>query len=115
MGNKEHQLSASITVEASYVMAVVIMSMAVMIRAASGQCLRTAQVMHLHHMVEQLRYRESDEERTWGYGKAARDSGQVEGYVKTEDWEKEIRERVHEPEEILRLLTIFEGEGGQPK
>lgn len=115
MKNTGHSLSAGITVEASYVMALVLMVLAVLIRTALGQCRYTTQVMRLHHVTEQLRYQETDEERTWSHGQVRRKNGHVDGYAKTDGWEKTITEKAHEPEEILRMLTIFQRKEGQQK
>ena len=115
MKNTGHSLSAGITVEASYVMALVLMVLAVLIRTALGQCRYTTQVMRLHHVTEQLRYQETDEERTWSHGQVRRKNGHVDGYAKTDGWEKRITEKAHEPEEILRMLTIFQQKEGQQK
>lgn len=99
---------ASLTVEASYVMAMVILALAVLIRTAYGQWARTTEVMKLHWRVEQLRYQEEDQERSLGHGQVTRESGKVEGYVQTPGWEKAISAGVHEPEEALRIITVFE-------
>lgn len=105
---KHAMAPASMTVEASYVMATVIIALAVLIRTAYGQCARTTGVMKLHWRVEQMRYQEEDQERSLDHGQVARKSGKVEGYVQTAGWEKAITAGVYEPEEALRLITIFE-------
>lgn len=115
MKNRERKLPAGMTVEASYVMTMVILALAFLIRTAYGRYRRATEVMHLHHVEEQLRYREEEEERVLPDGQAVRSSGRVEGYVRQDDWEKEITMKVHEPEELLRKLTIWRQGGGQEK
>lgn len=100
-------VAASLTVEASYVMAIVIVALAVLIRTAYSQCARTTDVMKLHWRVEQLRCQEEDQEKAIERGQVTRESGRVEGYIKCAGWEKEISAGAHEPEEALRLITIF--------
>ena len=110
---KEIRLPASMDVEASYVMTMVILALAVLIRAAYAQCSRTVRVMYLHRAVEQMRCREGAEgEETLAYGTVWKGSGKVKGTVKSEIWEKEITAGIHEPEEFLRTLTIFVPEEG---
>lgn len=99
--------AASLTVEASYVMAMVIVALAVLIRAAYSQCARTTDAMKLHWRVEQLRCQEDDQEKALERGQVTRESGKVEGYIKSAGWEKEISAGAYEPEEALRLITIF--------
>ena len=107
------RLPASMAVEASYVMTMVIVALAVLIRAAYGQCVKTTEVMNLHRTVEQLRYREEpEEEQRLSRGRAWRDADKAGGFVNAEMWEKEITAGVHEPEEFLRMLSIFEPEEG---
>lgn len=107
-------LEASLTVEASYVMAMVILSLAVLIRTAYSQCARTTAVMKLHWRVEQLLGQEEDQDKALDHGQVSREDGKVEGYIRTAGWEKEISVGVHEPEEALRLITIFEPDHDGP-
>lgn len=102
------KLSASLTVEASYVMVMVILALAVLVRAAYVQCGRTTDVMRLHYAVEQLRYREDDQKKALLRGQAERKNAQVEGYIDARTWKKEITVKVYEPEEILRKIAVFE-------
>lgn len=104
---------ASLTVEASYVMPMVIFALAVLVRTAYGECIETTEVMRLHWRVEQLRYQEEDQEKILDKGKVSKNSEKVEGYIHFPEWEKEITAGVHEPEETLRLITIFEPDGQQ--
>ena len=57
---------------------------------------------------EVFAYLEEDQERSLDHGQVTRKSGKVEGYVQTAGWEKAITAGVYEPEEALRLITIFE-------
>ena len=102
---------ASLTVEASYVMAMVVFALAVLVRTAYSRCVETAEVMKLHWRVEQLRYQEEDREKSLNFGQVVKSSGKVEGYIHDGDWEKESAAGVHEPEEALRLITMFEFDG----
>lgn len=109
---KVGRLSASMTVEASYIMAMVILSLAVFIRTAYGRCKMTAEVMELHRAVEQLRFTEENwPEKILPHGQAKRNQAQVEGYLDTDSWKKEIISGLYEPEEVLRKLTVFEKRG----
>lgn len=102
------RMAASFTVEVSYVMAMVIFALAMLVRTAYSQCVETTEVMKLHWRVEQLRYREEDQEKALDNGQVSKSSEKVEGYIHLEGWEKEITAGVHQPEEALRLITIFE-------
>ena len=74
---------ASLTVEASYVMAMVVFALAVLVRTAYSRCVETAEVMKLHWRVEQLRYQEEDREKSLNFGQVVKSSGKVEGYFCT--------------------------------
>lgn len=109
--------SASYTVEASYIMAMVLLALAVLIRAAYTQCREETGIFRLHHVVEQLRGQETQIQKefsggTWR-GQAHRDETQVMGKVQGQTWEKEIQADVYEPEEMMRMLTIFEAAPSQ--
>ncbi len=103
---------ASYTVEASYVMAIVILSLAVLIRAAYGQCTEITGIMRLHHMIELVRSKEDSAEMEVSLsgmnGSVIRKGGEVSGAASGSAWEKEIRVAVHEPEKWMRMLTIFD-------
>lgn len=107
-----HRLSASMTVEASYIMAIVILALAVLIRTAYLQCGKTVQVMHLHCAVEQLRSREGEDNKMLIHGQVERNLKQVEGYTDGKTWRKEIVVDTYEPEEILRKIAVFEKHNG---
>jgi len=96
------------TVEASYVMAIVIFTLAVLIRTAYFQYRKTGEVMGLHCVVEQLRCREEEQAKILPHGQAERSGSQVEGYIDGGTWKKEITAGVHEPEGFLRKIGIFE-------
>lgn len=105
-------LSASMTVEASYVMAVVLLSLSVLIRTAYIRCGKTAEVMELHRAVERLRFgEEAGQKKTLPHGQAERGTRQVEGYLNAGPWEKEIISEIYEPEEVLRKMAVFEKNG----
>lgn len=107
-----HGLSASYTVEASYVMAVVILSLALLIRTAYGRYLEAVGIMRLHHIVEFMRGQEKSEQRdfsvTDGTGNVVRKKDKVLGNVSGGTWKKEISAGVHRPEDWMRMLTIFD-------
>ncbi len=116
MGNPEgracRRFSASYTVEASYVMAIVILSLAVLIRTAYGQCVEFTGFMRLHYMVEFVRSREAETEKklslSGGGGSVQRKDDEVSGTAVGDGWEKEIEASVHEPEKLMRMLTVFD-------
>ena len=102
------RISASMTVEASYIMAMVLLSLAVLIRTAYFECGKTTKIMQLHWAVERLRIGEEGQEKPLPHGQAKRDKDQVKGYIDTGSWEKEIISGVYEPEEMLRKIAAFE-------
>ncbi len=110
---KINKCSASITVEASYIMGMVILVMAVLIRTAYFQCQKTVETMRLHYIVECLRSREDKQIKILPHGQAERTLEQVEGYIDTGTWKKEITAGVYEPERILRNMAAFEKNGIQ--
>lgn len=109
---QRHAVSGSMTVEASYVMALTVLSLAVMIRASCFQCRKTVDVMNLHCTVERLRYREEEKQAELPYGRAEKESGRIKGYTDTGRWKKEIDSKVSDPEEILRKMAVFQKIGG---
>lgn len=106
-------LPAGIAVEASYVMAMVILALAVLIKGAYGQCRRITRVMNLHCAVQMRRSQEEPQEKSWPWGYVSIESGRVKGYMRSGAWEKQITVPFHEPEETLRKLTIPEEMGGR--
>ncbi len=110
--------AASGTVEASYVMAIVMLSLSLLIRTAYERCRENTGVMRLHHMVELARCREEEEETEISLpainGKVLRRGDTVCGAA-GRGWQKEIEAKVHRPENRMRLLTVFDGmtEGGR--
>lgn len=102
------RVSASMTVEASYIMVMVLLSLAVLIRTAYVECGKTAKIMELHRAVERLRFGEEAQEKRLPHGQAKRDKDQVEGYIEGGSWKKEILSGVYEPEEMLRKIAAFE-------
>ena len=109
-GNNTRKLPAGITVEASYVMAIVILSLAVLIRTAYAQWRKTAEVMDLHYHVEQARYQEGEVSRNLSRGMVEKRDDEVEGYIDTGRWKKEISVKIYEPEKLLRKIAVFEQE-----
>ncbi len=110
---KINKCSASMTVEASYIMGMVILVLAVIIRTAYFQWGKTVETMGLHYIVECLRSREDGQIKTLHHGQAERTLEQVEGYIDTGTWKKEITAKIYEPERILRKMAAFERNGIQ--
>lgn len=109
---RKHSLPASCTVEASYVMAIVILSLALLIRTAYEQCRETTGVMRLQHIVEFVRCQEDGQQKEFSFqdisGNALRKVDTVYGTAAGSDWKKEIESDVYEPENRMRMLTIFD-------
>ncbi len=104
--------SASYTVEASYIMAIVFLSLGVLILAAHDRCREKTAVMRLHHISELVRGQAEENERdvvsgTWN-GEAVRRGRKVRGVLDGEEPRLEIELRVHEPENMMRALTILD-------
>lgn len=110
MGKKRRigKLSASITVEASYVMAMVLLALSIMIRTAYVRWEKATEIMHLHHVIEQLRNQEEEQNRLLKHGQVRREKETAEGYIRTETWEKRIEAGVYQPEEELRKWSVFQ-------
>ena len=109
VGSRQRRVvSASMTVEASYVMALTILALAVMIRASGFQRQKTVDVMNLHCAVERLQYREDERQAELPFGRVEREGGRIKGYTNTDKWKKEIDVKFSEPEEILRKLAAFQ-------
>lgn len=105
---KSYKLSASMTVEASYVMAIVFVALAVLIRAGYFECEKTTQIMYLHYAVEQLCSQEEEKSLELRNGKADRDSNTAAGHINAATWKKEIIAEIHNPENALRKIAVFE-------
>ena len=105
---KGQKLPASMTVETSYVMAIVILALSVMIQTAYRQCKKTTEVRKLHQLVEQVCYEETEQSHSLLNGEVSSNSKEVEGYIQIDSWNKQITVQVHEPEEFLRKMTVLE-------
>ncbi len=111
-------LHASFSIEASYVMAIVLMALSLLIREAYFRCRQTTGAMRLHHTVELAKGQEQEDiweisGDAW-FGQTERDrdafgNARITGSASGDGWEKEIRENAHEPENMMRLLTVFDG------
>lgn len=97
-------LSASYTVEAAYVMTIVLLSMLLLIRTAYERCRENTEMMRLHQMVEYVRCQEDGQQR----GGALRKGDKVYGTMESGGRHREIEAGVHEPENRMRMLTIFD-------
>ena len=123
MQEKIWKIQASYTVEASYIMSIVILSLAVLIRAAYGQYRDKTSLFLMNDAVERLYGQENNKNETLQYGLASgnaeRTKSQVTGTIRCQGRVRSIQKRVHEPEEVLWMMTIFqkseeaESHGGQ--
>lgn len=100
------ELPASITVEASYVMAIVLLSLACLIGVAYDRCREYTAVMTLHYHVERMRGQEAEKKAdlasaSWK-GQVKRDEKRVIGQAEGEGWSKVITVDIHMPEEFMR-------------
>ncbi len=115
MNAKRRMVSASYTVEASYVMAIVIFALAVLIQTAYSRCRTETGILRLQHAVEMVRG-QGDEKVTQFTvagmnGFAERTDKAAEGRITGNGWQKEISVNVHKPEAFMRMLTIFQSDG----
>ena len=106
------KIQASYTVEASYIMSIVILSLAVLIRAAYGQYRDKTSLFLMNDAVERLYGQENNKNETLQYGLASgnaeRTKSQVTGTIRCQDRVRSIQKRVHESEEVLWMMTIFQ-------
>ena len=104
-------------------MSMMILSLAVLIRAAYGQYLDKTSLFLMNYAVERLYGQEENKSEALQYGSvsgnAVRTKTQVTGTICGQDHMRSIQKRVHEPEEVLWMMTIFqknkeaESHGGQ--
>ena len=80
----KRRFSASYTVEATYVLAITLLALSVLICSGYTKYKEETGIMRLHHMVEQVRGQEQKEDRS------------------------HIEVKNHEPENMMRLTTIFQ-------
>ncbi len=109
---KKITFSASYTVEASYIMAIVLLSLSCLIQTAFVRCREAVGTMRLHQVVEQLRGQEKEQQREWtigqGAGQAERLKDKAVGRTELPGGEKEIWSSIHAPEDMMRMMTIFD-------
>lgn len=107
-------IPAGFTVEASYVMAIVLFSLACLIGTAYRQSRQETGIMLLHFGVERLRGQEGKETMEVVSGNAKgtvlRKEKCAAGKMQGNGWTMEIEAGLHDPEEYMRKLTIFEAE-----
>lgn len=110
------KFSASYTVEASYIMAMTLLLLSVLIRVGYTRYKEETGIMRLHHVVEQIRGQEKEKERTVDTGgrkiKVERTEIQVKGSLRYQNDEKGIEVKIHEPENMMRMMTIFQPKDG---
>lgn len=110
------KLSAVYTVEASYVLAIVMLSVAVLIRSAYVQYQDKTSWFLMNNAVERLYGQEEKCRESFGYaaawGKAERTGTFVSGTIQTSVFSRSIQKRLHEPEEVLWMTTIFQKKKG---
>lgn len=104
----------SYTVEATFVMGVILLAMAALIQTAYAQCRQVTGNMRLQEMVEVLRHRESEMEDSLLVDavpyriQATKGALKVKGRVEGEGWSLDIESNLYEPEEFMRLLTLIQ-------
>ena len=106
---------ASYTVEATYVMSMVIFAVVILIRTGYAQSQEITGSLKLHHRIYQLRgqeeaYRTDFTVGQW-MGSACREGDQIWGTVESMGEQLEIRMKTNDPEEMMRRLTIFQSDG----
>ena len=105
---------ASYTVEATYIMAIVLFALSALIQKGFNKYREETGIMRLHHMVEQARGWEEDDHRKLDLGgwsvEVKRTKNQIEGSLKAQRWQKRIEKKAHEPENMMRMATIFQTE-----
>ena len=102
MQEKIWKIQASYTVEASYIRSMVILSLAVLNRAAYGQYLDKTSLFLMNYAVERLYGQEENKSEALQYGSvsgnAVRTKIQVTGTIRGQDHMRSIQKRVHEPD-----------------
>lgn len=127
MSKSRRGVNGSLTVEASCVMAIVLLSMSVMIHEAGRVHDETAGAMNLHEAVEKVRHEkylnmdeaESAVQRHMGHLMSfpsykvglERKSGRIKGRGAGGRWTRDIEERAFRPETFLRKITLIESLG----
>ncbi len=110
------KFSASYTVEASYIMAITLFLLSALIRVGYTRYKEETGIMRLHHVVEQIRGQEQEAERTLDTGgrkiKVERTETQVKGSLRFQYEQKVIEVKLHEPENMMRMMTIFQPKDG---
>lgn len=115
----QKRMAASYSVEASYIMAMTLLALSVLIRSACAEYREETNIMRLHHIVEQFRGWDEDGEKKerqisggeWK-GRINRYEKVVEGILKSRTKDREIEAKIHAPEDMMRMTTIFQTEGG---
>lgn len=109
---RRRRYDASCTVEASYVMAMVIFLLAMLIKVSYGKCEEVTGSLRMHHAVYQLRGQEGGDriEFTAGQweGSVGREQNRLVGGAGNGKVERKIEMPIHNPEEIMRKMTIVE-------
>lgn len=104
----------SFTVEATFVMGMVLFVMVSLIQTAYGQCRQVTGKMRLQEMVEVLRYRESEVGDVLSVDVVPyklyvrKELLAVKGRVVGENWRLVIESSRNEPEEFMRFLTLIQ-------
>lgn len=109
---RKRKLSASYTVEATYIMAITLLALSVLIRSGYTKYKEETGVMRLHHVVEQIRGQEEKEERSLNIGEykveVVPSKDQIAGNLTGLGRQKNIQVKLHEPENMMRMMTIFQ-------
>lgn len=110
---------AGYTVEAAYVMTIVILAMVILLRTAYEQCQETTAYMKLHQVVYQLRGQEEEYDKDFAAGQwkgsVRRENDQVWGSADHNDEQLEIEMQIHDPEGMMRRLTIVQSQKQEKK
>lgn len=104
----------SYTVEAAFVMSLILYVMVFLIQTAYSECRQAVGTMRLQEMVEILRHQEEDGPAALSKDGAAyrlraeKGGGSVMGHAEGASWSLDIKSGIYEPEEFMRLLTLIQ-------
>lgn len=111
---RKRKLSASYTVEATYIMTITLLVLSVLIRSGYIRYKEETGIMRLHQIVEQIRGQEEKEGRSLNIGEykveIVSSKDQIAGNLTGLGWQKNIQIKLHEPETMMRMMTIFQSE-----
>lgn len=95
-------------------MAIILLALSVLVRSGYAKYKEETGIMRLHHVVEQIRGQEEKEGRSLNIGEykveVVPSKDQIEGNLTGSRWHKNIQVKVHEPENMMRMMTVFQSE-----